>query len=194
MINVFGNNAIANGTNVPVPLDGLLQRKSSIDHFMEHLTQEYNVELLTSIIEFMQYELYSKSVLNVPNDDNNYRLTFPSHIPTSHIITLYSDNKDMNNIQKCKHIAYDLYHKYIERGSTYEINISYYYRDKLISMLDNKEIWLKVTITNDELCDIFHKCIIEMRTLLGYALSRMRVGNTDLYAKIEHSVSFPESP
>ena len=130
------------------------------------------MEVLLSYIEFRQYEQYVINQLSINNSDEVTRI-FP-HVPISHIITKHDNNKDLSYKMKCKYIAYDLYTKYIKDGSKYQINISFLPRKSLDILLQNKELWLDINITDAELFQLYAECALQMRQFLRDSVVRQQ--------------------
>ena len=130
------------------------------------------MEILLAYLEFRQYEMYVINALNLVINDNIIREF--ENIPISSIITTYDTNTEYDNITKIKHIGYDLYFKYIEHGSEYEINISHDTRHALIDLMDDKETYLNMNINSNDLLKIFDDCCWEMKRLLQHSLMRAK--------------------
>ena len=122
------------------------------------------MEILLSYIEFTQYKLYTKDVFNITATDTSTNFTTKSHI-------VFKERNDDSVTTTIKQIVYDLYVKYIENGSEYQINIPHetYKKLNIVSDYDN---WLRINITDNELYTIFDSCIKEMYKLLSFSLIR----------------------
>ena len=129
------------------------------------------MELLLSYLEFRQYELMVSKIFDIEWDDDILRVF--KGVPTSEIITKYNDTtSDLNNETKIKHIAYELYVKFIKDGSTFQININYGTRNYLRNLLDNENEWMMSSLPSNEYLNLFKNCCKEMYRLLGFSLSR----------------------
>ena len=83
-------------------------------------------------------------------------IIFGDDIPKSGIVYRYHEDNNIEKYMKLKLKIYDLYKKYIEIGSKYEINISYNQRNKLMDLMGNKQKWLNNDILSyKELTNIF---------------------------------------
>merc|ERR1719378_358609 len=81
-----------------VTLYDVLKDENSLDSFMIHLAKSYSMEILLSLIEFVQYQQWLKETLylNETNDTNTATaihanemlIEFPSDIPVSEIIEI----------------------------------------------------------------------------------------------------------
>ena len=142
----------------------------TFQYIFKHACSEFSMEILLSYFEFRQYEKYVNDIFILNIEDNVLR-DFPS-VPLSGIITKYDNDKTLNEIEKIKHIIYDLYWKYIREQSLYQINLTYRQRSTFADLCEDKEILLQKNLTSKELHDIFNDCISEMKTLLGYSLAR----------------------
>ena len=124
------------------------------------------MELLLSYLEFIQYKTYVKDAFKIA-DDNTVILR-DDFTPKSDIVFKHNNNRSKDTI---KTIAYELYQKYVANESPFPINISYHTRKEL-DILNNKENWVKINITESELYRVFDGCIKEMNKLLTYSLHR----------------------
>eukprot|EP01084_Bolivina_argentea_P078321 142088_1 len=196
-----------------ITLEMILTNKNCIQLFMEHLADEYSMELLLCYIEVTQYQQYTlqKSGLknNSDNDEDiqaviNGLVSFPSNIPFSCIVkqktakpkphsdivhqielqrvvslstsaTSQNSTSDIGNfnLSDAKKQAYQLYKKYIERNSEYEVNLSSLHRNELdiltdINMLEN------VNVTERDLVLLLDNTKRDMYKLLFYSFCRLK--------------------
>ena len=78
-------------------------------------------------------------------------------------------------INHCKHVAFELYSKYITIGCEYEINISSSMRESLIGMLGNEHFWMnKVNINEIDLFNLFDDARNEVYRLLQFSFVRIK--------------------
>ena len=111
-------------------LQSILSDKGSIDAFSQHLIEEFSIECLLSLIEFIQFRQHVMSTFNVddaqrtPNpeqtevtymyedeDRNLFMIKFAPNVPLSDIV--YSDLG--NDMLAFKAKAYKLYQKFLAR-------------------------------------------------------------------------------
>ena len=172
---------------------------------MKHLSKEYSTEILLSLIEFYSYKNYILLLFDL-NDEKIKTHKLDNEIKTDIIEThnkqwyikdnnelkeIYDNNdndNDKNNnnelivTAKCK--AYDIYKKYVETGSEYEINIPSQMRDNVKNKLQPFIKWIKDENTNPlDLAKLFDECIKEQEILLTYAMARMKQ-NKKLYNQL----------
>eukprot|EP01084_Bolivina_argentea_P142894 251000_1 len=128
-----------------ITVDMILQNEHAINLFMEHLSKEFSMEVLLSVIEISQLQMFLLDHINETNEQieqvKKKMINFPQSVPISAIVR--QDIKTDVFSDKSKIIAHDMYIKYIKIGSEFEINISGIERDKIISILDDKEFLMK---------------------------------------------------
>ena len=117
-------------------------------------------------MEFTQYKIYVKNVLSITDAEAIPVIEFTTK---SHIVFKERNGDSLANT--IKQIVYDLYVKYIENNSEYQINIPHetYKKLDIVSDYDN---WININITDNELYTIFDDCIKEMYKLLSFSLKR----------------------
>ena len=142
---------------------------------MKHLSNEFSMELLLSLVEFIQFKQFIDKKLEKQKNtkDEISKLLLASCIPKSTIVYNKNDN--------LKEKALKLYNKYIRVSSEWEINVSSGLRKQLQNRFENNYNnnnndnnhglfeW-----NDDELYTVFDQCNDEMLKLLGYSLSRFR--------------------
>jgi len=173
-------------------LRDILKEETSLDSFMLHLAKSYSMEILLSLIEFVQYQQWLDETLNVdPNDvekksnrilidlDLNVHspeisIEFPSNIIVSEIIendeseliNVHEWSEEMVQIQRTKIKAHRLYEKYIsEAKAGYEINISFAERRRLRDLLEDLDALLASDVDVNELNTLFDTC---KKTMIQY--------------------------
>ena len=72
-----------------------------------------------------------------------------------------------------KETAHELYKKYVETGSAFEINISSRKRQKLKKQMGDKKVWMNVRILEDELMCIFDDTMRDNIELLKQSKNRL---------------------
>ena len=165
---------------------------------MIHLCNEYSMECLLALIEFIQYKEEFFDELEIfPSDDQKSvssasrgieeeelrNIKLPKSVPRSSIIA----NKSFSDREK----AHKLFLKYIVVGSDYEINISSRLRNELCRKFESNNGIIMRAIssvafgrthtpdskrkeTDSELPFLFDKCCVELLRLLRYSLSRWK--------------------
>eukprot|EP01084_Bolivina_argentea_P155635 271209_1 len=151
--------------------------------FMVHLSSEYSMECLLSVIEFIQFQKYiiDRDELNI--DQNILKneilfidIEFPSNVPMSGIVNRNDDEYQNDRMLEYKKKAYNLWEKYIEERSYFEINISALQRDKLNDTLSSLRLLKKnKDITVNDMVLMFEDSKQEMIKLIGYSLSRFQL-------------------
>ena len=156
---------------------GESEDKNDIELFIGHLNEEFSLEIILSFIEFVQFRQYLSEISvkynhvdpeQIGNMETLY--SFSSSIPRSSIIydhksIPYQNRNDL--IKFFKEIAYKLYEKYIVVSTEFEINISHQLRHWFQRQMNNKKLWINVTIDGDhgglvQLIHIFDAAIDEM--------------------------------
>ena len=181
--NVINADKISKQKNIKVTLQNVLTNDTAINIFMNHLSQEFSMELLLCYLECNQYKTYVKNTLNIPIETQ--LIQFPDTVPISHIITKYDTDPNITDPYiKIKYIASELYNKYVRIGSEYEININYHSRNKLINLIHDNNSFLNRDVNDTQLLYLFDDCIKETLLLLGYSLSRA-FGLQSMYSQFE---------
>eukprot|EP01083_Nonionella_stella_P059151 154769_1 len=136
-----------------------LQSEQGFNSYMFHLTHEFSVEVMLSLIEFYQYKKYihDHEQFQIKEEDRMalnvavYFAIFDSeYMPTSHIvcmrrnvegiIELTNDRTEVFDLLlECMMLSYKLYFKYIYTNCSMVINISYELRSKLIDTFGETE-------------------------------------------------------
>merc|ERR1712173_543452 len=95
-------------------------------------------------------------------------IILPPNCPSSAIVHSDHDNH--------KKIARQLYLKYIQSGSEFEINLRWSDRKRYSKLMENEISWLleKKYVSNPQLFELFDVCISEMCGLLIAAFSRYK--------------------
>ena len=190
-----GNICRKDKTNVSI--DKILSNPESIHLFMLHLSKEYSMECLLSLIEIMQFKNYVRSQLDTDFDFSvdlehersvDPELTFASNIPISEIIEAKEDiqedieTADSDNLCFAKIKAHKIYNKYIKWGSEFEINIALSQRTKIANILHDFDRLTSYKVSMEDLYLLFDEAQLEMMNLLNYSLGRLK-GTPD-YANI----------
>eukprot|EP01083_Nonionella_stella_P056556 148859_1 len=172
-----------------ITLDNILQKKAAIKLFMNHLTTEFSVELLTSYIEFNQFQQYLMGTFHLEHSNLIQLKSLPSDLAVSSIVAREDTHIDGvevsdDDILRCKYKAYNLYNKYIAMGSAHEINIAYAERDRLDALFFYN-IWQEYkecnNIQHTDLLTLFENCKDEMIKLMKYSLTRFKFQNEEDY-------------
>merc|ERR1711879_123569 len=163
-------------------LRDILMEETSLDAFMLHLAKSYSMEILLSLIEFVQYEKWMNDTLSAVqvdgekdtnrtnldlNVDPAVSIEFPSNIIVSEIIEndeselidAHEWSEEMVQIQRAKIKAHRLYEKYIsEEKAGYDINISFVERRRLRLLLQDLDALLASDVDVNELHELFDPC------------------------------------
>ena len=145
---------------------------------------------MLSFIEMSQFQNY------LIENDNEQRISpdviakirlgndmeFAKNIPISEIVEREFKCKNDGQMSKLKMKVYQIYKKYIEVGSEFEINISSLQRSEL-KYIANLSSFLQLNINMDDLVMVFQDCKETMRLLLMYSLARFK--STKEFEEIE---------
>eukprot|EP01084_Bolivina_argentea_P069929 127175_1 len=169
-----------------IQLIDIFGHQTALNEFMKHLSLEFSTECLLAVIEFFQYQKLAKYELNVHMDEKEQellcdRIYFTDCVPESDIVC--------NNEDSLKEKAFNLYKKYAAIGSKYEINISYYQRNKLTNLMNDYEEWIANDgISNHEMLNIFSSSCDEMIRLMQDSFRRFK--RTGQYHKLSKNLIF----
>eukprot|EP01084_Bolivina_argentea_P203937 348229_1 len=154
----------------------ILQDANALHIFMVHLSKEYSMEILLSTIEIIQFQELLKEYITDDEIINKVTcICLPETIPISQIVK-QQEKQDNNNVLLCAKIkAYNLFNKYIESMSEFEINIPGNMRDKVISELRDLDELMSSNLNINDLFLIFEDCKNEMISLMTFALDRFRI-------------------
>ena len=142
------------------------------------------MEVLLSYIEFSQYQQHIIK-LYPDNDklevDKVQFMDFPENMPISAIIESESDLAVTTDIDidiglyNLKLKASKLFNRYIETGTSLEINISSTLRKDLTNLLQNKELLLnKYNLDANDLLQVFEECKVIQIEYLNFSLIRFK--------------------
>ena len=150
-------------------LTNLLENQYKIELFIQHLNEEFSLEIMLSFIEFLQFRQYL-AIISIKykyiNQEmiyyiNEYKLPQTQIIPKSTIV--YNENlndsicrNEQELIKFFKEIAYQLYKKYIIANAELQINISHELNKKFWKQMNNKMVWLNTKFDNDGLLTLIH--------------------------------------
>eukprot|EP01084_Bolivina_argentea_P131412 231956_1 len=161
----------------------VLANEFALHEFMIHLSKEYSMECMLSVIEFQQYQNYILEHIDNKDDikiEPSEILLLPVNVPISAII----DNDNDVNIPHsyggdeflfvAKIKAHKLYNKYVSSHCEYEINISYDERNKLYDSLHDLETLISTNINREELFWMFNNSKKEMISLLLHSFVRFK--------------------
>ncbi len=105
------------------------------------------------------------------------------NFPKTCTILKLVDNNKKNELKNAKHIAYDLYIKFIKVGGKLEINISGEQRERLITIFDNKKVFMNnITIKIKDILLLFEEIKNEMFNLLNITFTLFKYD--DKYASL----------
>eukprot|EP01084_Bolivina_argentea_P148998 260372_1 len=182
-----------------VNLKYMLENETLFQAFLEHLNEEWSLELLLSLIEIVQFQQVIIEYIN----DNNYsyehiiNINFPNYVPESEIV--FDSIILLDGYTKWKEIKYRaclLYIKYIKNESKYQVNLSYELRSRFDNLMENKDLWvneceeeksnnennnqsdvdkqIKFMIKSKDLLNMFNEVSVEMIQLLEYSFNRYK--------------------
>jgi len=156
-----------------IGLAKILSNAESLNLFMLHLSREFNMECLLSVIELQQFQKYLLRQIEQKDVDIQFLFEIHDDIPTSLIVEEQESEPD--DIILCAKLkAYKLYKKYIEIGSEFELNISSKMRGDLGKVLNDRNVLIKANVTFEDLLKIFDEVKVEMVQLLRGSLIRFR--------------------
>ena len=130
------------------------------------------MECLLSYIEIRQFQEYmiNSSYEQIKIHDEYYKeIDLASNLPVSSIITDDVEQKKEEDNLKLK--AYELYGKYMEQGSEFEINISWRQREALMNIFEDRDKLLHESVTINHIFELFERCKEEMFKLMEYSFS-----------------------
>eukprot|EP01084_Bolivina_argentea_P224313 379353_1 len=160
---------------IRIKLSDVFQNKIYCEYFIQHIIKEFSGECVFSYIEMQQFKhlLHEKYNGNSEIESKQYK-SFPDHIPKSNIVYIDSmdemiDKKEI--LETFKKIYFELYKKYIDVGSKFEVNISWALRESYQD-IEIKYNSNELDIQYEQLLDIFNSVIEEMRFLMESSLQR----------------------
>eukprot|EP01083_Nonionella_stella_P070965 190263_1 len=159
-----------------IKLDEILQNNEHFTCFMKHLANEFSMELLLSLVEFIQFkQLIHEQMQDTSTEQPNAHLQFSDIelakcIPQSSIV---HDPEDELEVKALK-----IYNKYVAVGSEWEINVHSAVRQQLMHRFDvtyhAKSKDESIEWTPPALYIVFDDCSQEMMKLLRYSLTRFK--------------------
>ena len=133
-----------------------------------------------------------------------YKIRLPNNIPLSSIVkndAHFGENKVIEQkdsqleppeqkwLVNSKAKCYLLYLKYVGIGSAYEINISFRTRRRLITLMDNYQLWMANDSVNTmTLFVIYNQCCKEMFALIQGSFSRFK--SSSYFKKFQHLAEY----
>mmetsp|Transcript_78159 Transcript_78159/g.95705 ORF Transcript_78159/g.95705 Transcript_78159/m.95705 type:complete len:451 (-) Transcript_78159:86-1438(-) len=145
-----------------------LNNNDSLEMFAEHLIKEYNIELITSYIEFNQFISYLNEKCSI--DLNGHKIAiFSESIPKSQIVI--QNNMDFSD-DIIKDKAFKLYYKYIMDSSLYQINIPHQQIKEFDNYFGCPQRLMNANISPNDICSLYIACAKEMKHLLNESFSR----------------------
>eukprot|EP01083_Nonionella_stella_P070964 190262_1 len=158
-----------------INLDQMLKNNEHFTCFMKHLANEFSMELLLSLVEFIQFkqliheQIKGTSTEHV-NEDQFADVELAKCIPQSSIV------HDPDDALEAK--ALKLYQKYVATSSEWEINVHSAVRQQLMHRFDvtyhAKSKDESIEWTPPALYIVFDDCSQEMMKLLRYSLTRFK--------------------
>ena len=153
---------------VTMRLEDLIKCKYGFQLLNTHLSHEFSMELILSLIEMIQYKqaiydyIFSEecSVNVEENEEQNWDISnsidFGEMVPRSKIVygqlseeysqvlkRFGNDDQCQEKIADFKLRGYQLFKKYVIIGSKYEINIAYLVRKRFSELMGNVDSWME---------------------------------------------------
>ena len=154
------------GNEAARSLQSILADDGLLDLFAVHLIKEWCIECLLSLIEMQQFKSYLKEQLNVEYHVQIVELS--PNCPRSQLVF----KEETPTLDTFKEIAYEIYKKYVEVGSEFEINISSRMREELKVQMSDYDSWMASNVTQDELSWIFDDVMDQNIKLLNQSKDR----------------------
>ena len=182
--------------NSGLELMQILGSEKLFELYMQHLIKEFSMECLLSLIEFTQFKKHAIEALMVdPKEfEHDEIIVFPESVPLSDIVYGKVNELDSCHIrvetnsnetseetsqgtdvrELIKEKAHELYCKYVEMASEFEINISYKIRAGMMKTFSDCDKWMNNEMKDIELIRVFDTCIEEMIKLLNSSMHRFK--------------------
>merc|ERR1712129_27303 len=179
---------------------GMFQDEQLFEKFIAWMIREFSGENILSFVEFVQFKQYvikikeeqtaaaviecesrtdtgTATAATEEEEDVNYINYCYDQVPISSIVS--REKIGLNEIEKCRDIAHELWLKYIKVEAIFEINIAYDLRRKYKNCDDNN--W---NMSLNELLIIFDDAMLEARRFMQRSLVRLKA---DMRNKITRS-------
>lgn len=176
-------------------LTAILSHNKGFELFMRHLSTEFSLENLLSLVEFLQFqEMMYQCIIN--NDQFNdfldmnqtlwfQKISLPTNVPKSYLIYEGQSVEDMLEtlcdidetqfIGIMKKMGYRLFLKYIANSAEFEVNIAYRTRLIMIEQMNDAGKWMdNQQIGIRELLHIFDKVCDQIYGLMGDSYRRFQ--------------------
>ena len=183
-------NEVSIAIDIKIKLRDILSHERGFESFILHLSSEWSIELLLCLVELSQFQMYIWQYLRKSATKNNVKsaelfglsIAWPSNIPRSLIVygKTQSDDEliyenDLQFIPVCKMKAKQLFEKYINAYSEYEVNLPYSVRNRLTALMSDQSQWmLRKEIVLTDLIHIFDGVIEEVFLLMQDAFNRFK--------------------
>eukprot|EP01083_Nonionella_stella_P187300 687892_1 len=160
----------------PIKPDEMLKNNEHFTCFMKHLANEFSMELLLSLVEFIQFKQLIHEQIKGTSTDLAEDVHRFSDIELAKCIPQSSIVHDPDYELEVK--AFKLYRKYVAVSSEWEINVHSAVRQQLMHRFDvtyhakSKDESIEWTPT--ALYIVFDDCSQEMMKLLRYSLTRFK--------------------
>merc|ERR1712129_241962 len=160
---------------------GMFQDEQLFEQFIAWMIREFSGENILSFVEFVQFKQYvtkikgNRSTVAAQTDtaaieekeDINYIDYFNDQVPISSIVS--RERNGLNEMEKCRDIAHELWLKYIKVEGRFEINIGYGLRRKYANCDNNN--W---NMSLNELLIIFDDAMLEAHRFMQRSLVRLK--------------------
>ena len=154
------------GNEAARSLQSILADDQLLDLFAAHLSKEFCIECLLSLIEMQQFKSYLKEQLNV--EYHVQIVDISPKCPRSQLVF----REKAPTLETFKETAYELYRKYVEEGSEFEINIRSRMRRQYRAKMGEYDKWMASNVTKEELSWIFDDAMDENIKLLQQSMKR----------------------
>eukprot|EP01084_Bolivina_argentea_P257357 433588_1 len=171
----------------------VLSDQHKFESFMKYISLDLSTNLLLAFVELIQFQQYTSNYIEKHKnsiDNVNYDnlqtylfelIEFPKTVPKSMIV--YDDklqDGDLNAdefLDRLRRISHQLFLKYIEFGSNFEINISTQTQIEVCNLMQHKDDWLHdEDVTPGNLYDMLHffdKCCNELFVMMMSSFKRL---------------------
>merc|ERR1712204_105443 len=152
----------------------MLKDEALCEALVTWMMREFSVENVLSFMEMVHFKRYVKKIkdnqatIAAQEVQVKYIEFYCDKVPISSIIS--KPRPGMGEMEKCREMAHELWLKYINVGSLFEINIGYGLRGKYENYDGNN--W---TMSVDELLCVFDEAMLEAHHMMRQSLGRWKV-------------------
>eukprot|EP01084_Bolivina_argentea_P038140 70541_1 len=198
-ISIHGRVSTAQPKRRRVGLTDIFSNQIGLELFAIHLSNEFSLECVLSLIEMIQFKSYLNVSFNKSNENDfvildKHKIKFAFDTPLKSSI-VYGNEFDQTSeeldeietINKFKMSALLLYRKYISQYSELEVNISYSLRAHYYDLMADENSWMKLIVSFNELFELFDPVCKEMLNLMEHSLVRF-ILSSDIVNKLKINV------